>query len=95
MKTGVFPLQANAKSMIMGESSGLVKYVVDAGNDEILGLHIAGPRATDIIVEGALAIRLEATLEELVTTIHAHPTVGEALHEAAHAVHNRAIHLHV
>ncbi|MNL31769.1 Dihydrolipoyl dehydrogenase [compost metagenome] len=81
--------------MIMGESSGLVKYVVDAGNDEILGLHIAGPRATDIIVEGALAIRLEATLDELVTTIHAHPTVAEALHEAAHAVHNRAIHFHV
>lgn len=95
VKTGVFPLQANAKSMIMGESSGLVKYVVDAGNDEILGLHIAGPRATDIIVEGALAIRLEATLEEIVTTIHAHPTVAESLHEAAHAVHNRAIHFHV
>jgi dihydrolipoamide dehydrogenase len=95
VKTGVFPLQANAKSMIMGESSGLVKYVVDAGNDEILGLHIAGPRATDIIVEGAVAIRLEATLEEIVTTIHAHPTVAESLHEAAHAVHNRAIHLHV
>lgn len=95
VKTGIFPLQANAKSMIMGESSGLVKYVVDAGNDEILGLHIAGPRATDIIVEGALAIRLEATLEEIVTTIHAHPTVAESLHEAAHAVHGRAIHLHV
>ncbi|KWX74356.1 dihydrolipoamide dehydrogenase [Paenibacillus riograndensis] len=95
VKTGLFPLQANAKSMIMGESSGLVKYVVDAGNDEILGLHIAGPRATDIIVEGALAIRLEATLEEVVTTIHAHPTVAESLHEAAHAVHGRAIHLHV
>lgn len=95
VKTGVFPLQANAKSMIMGESSGLVKYVVDSGNDEILGLHIAGPRATDIIVEGALAIRLEATLDELVTTIHAHPTVAEALHEAAHAVHKRAIHLHM
>ncbi|MEK5238862.1 dihydrolipoyl dehydrogenase [Paenibacillus sp. FSL L8-0470] len=95
VKTGVFPLQANAKSMIMGESNGLVKYVVDAGNDEILGLHIAGPRATDIIVEGALAIRLEATLDEVVTTIHAHPTVAESLHEAAHAVHNRAIHLHV
>ncbi|KWX83943.1 dihydrolipoamide dehydrogenase, partial [Paenibacillus riograndensis] len=95
VKTGLFPLQANAKSMIMGESSGRVKYVVDAGNDEILGLHIAGPRATDIIVEGALAIRLEATLEEVVTTIHAHPTVAESLHEAAHAVHSRAIHLHV
>ncbi|QQZ61054.1 dihydrolipoyl dehydrogenase [Paenibacillus sonchi] len=95
VKTGIFPLQANAKSMIMGESSGLVKYVVDAGNDEILGLHIAGPRARDIIVEGALAIRLEATLEEVVTTIHAHPTVAESLHEAAHAVHGRAIHLHV
>lgn len=93
VKTGLFPLKANGKSLIMGETNGLVKYVVDAKTDEILGLHIAGPRATDLIVEGALAIRLEATLDEIITTIHAHPTVGESLHEAAHAVHNSALHL--
>lgn len=93
VKTGVFPLYANGKSMIMGEGEGMVKFVVDAHTDEILGLHMAGPRATDLIVEGALAIRLEATIDEIITTIHAHPTVGEAIHEAAHAVHGNAIHL--
>lgn len=93
VKTGTFPLKANGKSLIMGETNGFAKYVADAKTDEILGLHIAGPRATDLIVEGALAIRLEATVDEIITTIHAHPTVGESLHEAAHAVHNSALHL--
>ncbi|AOY75860.1 dihydrolipoyl dehydrogenase [Clostridium formicaceticum] len=92
-KTGKFPLYANGKSLIMGEAKGVVKYVVDAKTEEILGLHMAGPRATELIVEGALALRLEATIEEIATTIHAHPTVGESLHEAVHAVHNMAIHL--
>ncbi|GAB1485417.1 hypothetical protein MASR2M79_04640 [Aminivibrio sp.] len=64
----------------------MVKYVVDGKYDEILGVHLIGPRATDLIVEGALALRLEATVDELLTTIHAHPTVGEALFEGALAV---------
>ncbi|MTI68577.1 MAG: dihydrolipoyl dehydrogenase [Firmicutes bacterium] len=93
VKIGKFPLYANGKSLIMGGENGIVKFVVDAKTDEILGIHMAGPRATDLIVEGALALRLEATVEEIITTIHAHPTVGEALHEAAHSVHNLAIHL--
>ncbi|WP_432409150.1 dihydrolipoyl dehydrogenase [Wukongibacter sp. M2B1] len=93
VRVGEFPLYANGKSLIMGESNGLVKFVADAKTDEILGIHMAGPRATDLIVEGALALRLEATVEEIITTIHAHPTVGEALHEAAHSVHRLAIHL--
>lgn len=93
VRVGSFPLYANGKSLIMGESNGVVKFVVDAKTDEVLGIHMAGPRATDLIVEGALALRLEATSEEIITTIHAHPTVGEAFHEAAHAVHNLAIHL--
>lgn len=93
VKTGTFPLYANGKSMIMNETGGIVKFVCDASTEEILGLHIAGPRATDLIVEGALAIRLEATINEIITTIHAHPTVGEAIHEAAHDVHGTAIHL--
>lgn len=94
VKTGIFPLQANGKSMIMGETNGLVKYVTDARTGEILGLHIAGPRATDMIAQGALALRLEATLDEIETTVHAHPTVSEALLEAALAVNHRAIHSH-
>lgn len=93
IKTGKFPINANGKSMILGEKEGIFKYVVDEDTEEILGLHIAGPRATELIVEGALAIRLEATIDEIITTIHAHPTVSESLHEAAHAVHNSAIHL--
>jgi dihydrolipoamide dehydrogenase len=93
VRVGKFPLYANGKSLIMGELNGIVKFVVDAKTDEILGIHMAGPRATDLIAEGALALRLEATVEEIITTIHAHPTVGEAFHEAAHAVHRSAIHL--
>jgi dihydrolipoamide dehydrogenase len=91
--TGIFPLYGNGKALIMGETYGIVKFVTDKDTDEILGLHMAGPRATELIVEGALAIRLEATIDEIVTTIHAHPTVGEALQEAAHAVYGNAIHL--
>ena len=60
---------------------------------EILGVHIIGPRATDLISEGALAIRLEATVDELISTIHSHPTVTEALREAALNVEKRAIHI--
>ena len=93
VKVGTFPMAVNGKAMIMGETTGVVKYVTDAATGEILGLHMAGPRATDLIVEGALAIRLEATVAELMATIHAHPTVGEALMEAAHAVNGEAIHL--
>ena len=93
VKIGRFPLMANGKSIIMNESDGMVKYVVDEKYDEILGVHIIGPRATDLIAQGGLALRLEATVDEIVTTIHAHPTVGEALLEAAMAVQGRAISL--
>ena len=79
--------------MIEGEQQGLVKYVTDNATGEVLGLHISGPTATGLIVEGALALRLEATIDEITSTIHAHPTVAEALHEAAHAIHNNAIHM--
>jgi dihydrolipoamide dehydrogenase len=77
----------------MNDTAGFIKFVVDAKHDEVLGVHIIGPRATDLIVEGALALRLEATIDEIVTTIHAHPTVGEALGEAALDVNGAAIHI--
>ena len=93
VKVGRFPLMANGKSLIMNESDGMVKYVVDEKYDEILGVHIIGPRATDLIAQGGLALRLEATVDEIITTIHAHPTVGEALLEGAMAVQGRAISL--
>lgn len=90
---GRFPLMANGKALILGETEGLVKFVVNAKTHEILGMHMAGPKATELIVEGAMALRLEATVDEIITTIHAHPTVAESLQESAHAVHGNAIHL--
>lgn len=93
VKVGRFPLEANGKSVITGQTAGMVKIITDTKYDEILGVHILGPRATDLIAEGALALRLEATTEELVSTIHAHPTVAEAVMEAALAVDNIAVHI--
>ena len=92
-KVGKFQLAANGKSLIMNETGGVVKIITDKKYEEILGVHILGPRATDLITEAALALRLEATLEEIITTVHAHPTVGEAMKEAALAVNNQAIHM--
>ncbi|SET07792.1 dihydrolipoamide dehydrogenase [Natronincola peptidivorans] len=93
VKTGKFPFMANGKSLIMQETEGMVKFVADAKTGEVLGLHIAGPRATDMIAEGSLAIRLEATIDEIITTIHGHPTVSEAVLEAAHDVYDSCIHV--
>lgn len=93
VKIGRFPLMANGKSIILGEYEGVVKFVVDEKYDEILGMHMAGPNATELIAEGALALRLEATAGEIMTTVHGHPTVGEAVLEAAMAVRGRAISL--
>lgn len=93
VQTGIFPLAGNGKSMITGDDDGLIKFVTDSITGEILGMHMAGPRATDIIGEGALAMRLECTVDEILTTIHAHPTVAEAVQEAALDVYGRAIHM--
>jgi len=91
-KTGVFQLAGNGKAIIESEGKGMIKIIAGAEYGEILGVHIFAPRATDLITEAALAMRLEATIDELVSTIHAHPTVGEALVEAALAVDGNAIH---
>ena len=89
---GKFPLAANARAMTMGEG-GMIKIIAGKKHKEILGAHIIGPRATDMIGELALAIGLEATIEEVIETIHAHPTVSEAIRETAMAVEKRAIHM--
>jgi len=93
VKEGIFPMYINGKAMVEAEQEGLVKYITDGATGEVLGLHMSGPSATELIVEGALALRLEATIDEITSTIHAHPTVAESLHEAAHAVDNNAIHI--
>lgn len=89
---GKFPLAANGRAMIMGDD-GMIKIIAGKKYKEILGAHILGPRATDLIGEFALAIGMEATIDEVIETIHAHPTVAEALREAALAVEKRAIHI--
>jgi len=93
VKVGRFPLAANGKALILGETQGMVKIIADAKYGEILGLHILGPKATELIAEGAMAMTLEATLEEITSTIHAHPTVGEAIFEAALAADGISIHM--
>lgn len=91
-KVGRFPMSANGKALIANGGEGMVKIIADAKYEEVLGLHIIGPRATDLICEGALALRLEATVDEIITTIHSHPTVTEAMREAALHLQGRAIH---
>ena len=90
VRVGKFPFMPLGKAAIMGESLGLVKIVADAKYDEILGIHIVGPHATELIAEGEAALRGELTAEDLAHTIHAHPTLHEAVHEAAGDVHGIA-----
>lgn len=94
VKTGTFPFSANARARIMQEGEGLVKFVADAKYGEVLGLHIIGPKATELIIEGGMALALESTMDEIIHTMHAHPTLSEVLGEAAHAtVHGHALHI--
>jgi dihydrolipoamide dehydrogenase len=92
VKVGKFPFTANPKARILGESGGLVKFVSDKKYDELLGVHIVGARATELIAEGGAALELEATSESIARTIHAHPTLSEALMEAAEDVGGHSIH---
>ena len=90
---GKFPFSAIGKARILNQASGFVKIVAEKKYDEVLGVHIIGPAATELIAEAGAALKLEATSEELVRTIHAHPTLSEAIHEAAEAVGGHAIHI--
>jgi dihydrolipoamide dehydrogenase len=92
IRVGRFPLATNGKSMITGDNSGMMKIVADEETKKILGVHMAGGPATEMISEAVLALRFGATPEDLVKTIHAHPTVYESLAEAAANVFDRAIH---
>jgi dihydrolipoamide dehydrogenase len=92
-KVGKFPTVANGRSLVMGHTDGMVKVLAGKQYGEILGVHILAPRANDLIEEAALAIKMEATLDELDQTIYCHPTVSEAVHEAALAADKKAIHI--
>ncbi len=93
VRVGTFPFGVLGRAKIAGEIEGFVKIVAEKKYDEILGVHMIGPRATELVAEATLALRMECTVEELIRTIHAHPTMSEAVAEAAHAAHGAAIHL--
>ena len=92
VKIGKFPFTANAKARILGEAGGLVKFVSEKKYDELLGVHIVGPRATELIAEACAGLELEATSESIARTMHAHPTLSEALMEAGEDVAGHSIH---
>jgi dihydrolipoamide dehydrogenase len=93
VRVGSFPFGVLGRAKMAGETEGFVKIVADKKYDEVLGVHMIGPRSTELVAEAVLALRLECTVEELVKTIHAHPTFSEAIGEAAHAAHGAAIHM--
>lgn len=90
VKVGKWDLSGNAKVMLMGKD-GIIKFVTDGDTGKVLGLHILAPRASDMIHEGALALAMDANIDDIVNTIHAHPTIAESIGEAAHDVHGNAI----
>ncbi len=92
-KVGKFPLAGNGKSLILNGGKGMVKIIADSKYEQILGVHMIGPRASDLIAEGALAIRLEATVDELISTIHSHPTVSESVREAGLDLQERVLNM--
>jgi dihydrolipoamide dehydrogenase len=91
VKVGKFPFTANSRASIVGQHEGFIKIVSDAEYGEILGVHIIGPQATELIAEAVAAMELEATVEDLMWTIHAHPTLAEAMLDAANSVYGMAI----
>jgi dihydrolipoamide dehydrogenase len=93
VQVGSFPFRVLGRARMADELDGFVKIVAEKKYDEVLGVHIIGPRATELVAEAVLALRTECTVEELIRTIHAHPTMSEAIGEAAHATHGAAIHM--
>jgi dihydrolipoamide dehydrogenase len=93
VKVGRFPFTASARALTLGQPEGFVKVIADASSGRLLGAHIIGPRATDLIAEATLAVQNGLTLEQIDLTIHAHPTLPESLMEAALAAQGRAIHI--
>ena len=91
-KVGSFPFSANSRAKTNLDTDGMVKFLADAETDRILGIHIVGPNAGEMIAEGSLAIEYGASSEDVARTCHAHPTLAEAFKEAAMATYDKAIH---
>ena len=92
-RAGVFPFAASGRARAMGESGGMIKMISDANTDRILGVHIFGPSASELLAEAVLAMEFEGSSEDIALTMHAHPTLSEAMHEAALAVDKRTLHI--
>ena len=93
VKIGTFPFAANGRALSLMESEGFIKVIADAKTDALLGVHMVGPEVTELIAEATLAIEMGATSEDIARTIHAHPTLPEAMMEAAESVHGMAVHI--
>jgi dihydrolipoamide dehydrogenase len=93
VRVGTFPFGVLGRAKMAGETEGFVKIVAEKKYDEVLGVHMIGLRSTELVAEATLALRLESTVEEIIHAIHAHPTMSEAVAEAAHAAHGAAIHI--
>ncbi len=92
-RSGMFPFAASGRARAMAETVGMVKILGDASTDRILGVHIVGPNASELIAEAVLAMEFDGSTEDIARTIHAHPTLSEAMHEAALAVDGRPLHI--
>jgi dihydrolipoamide dehydrogenase len=92
-KVGTFPFIANSRARATGDTSGMVKILADSQSDRVLGVHILGPNASELISEAVLAMEFDASSEDIARTIHGHPSLSEAIHEAALDVDNRALHI--
>jgi len=91
IQIGRFPFQANARAKTMADTEGAVKIIADAASDRVLGIHIVGPHASDLIAEAAVAMEFAAASEDIARSAHAHPTLAEALKQAALGVAGRTI----
>ena len=90
-RAGTFPFAANGRARALGDTSGMVKFLADAATDEILGVHIVGPYASELIAEAVVAMEFRASSEDIARICHAHPSLAEATKEAALAVDKRAL----
>ncbi|HMS16014.1 MAG TPA: dihydrolipoyl dehydrogenase, partial [Planctomycetota bacterium] len=94
VKVGTFPFAASGRALASRETDGMVKLISDAKSDQLLGCHIVGPHASELIAEAALAIEAGLCAEDLALTVHTHPTLSETLMEAAEDVHGIAVHIY-
>ena len=92
-QVGSFPFAASGRAKAKGDTTGMVKIIRDKSNDRILGAHLIGPSASELLAQCVLAMEFDGTVEDIAHTIHAHPTLSEAVHEAALAADGRAIHI--